>query len=133
MKCSSHIKGPSKWHRNYPIAKGKRQSPIDIVPHEALHDPSLGPIVVDYDRCTSLNISNSGHSVVVEFEDSDDRSGEKNMALICIYLSVKQWLLQFAESLNKQTNKQTNQSVLLYFLYMYRGNTPRCDEKQTNN
>lgn len=71
--------GPSSWHQNYPIAKGSRQSPIDILPQTASHDPSLGPIVLKYDQCTSINIANNGHSVVVEFEDSDDRSGEKSV------------------------------------------------------
>lgn len=66
--------GPPNWHENYPVAKGKRQSPIDIDPHQASRDPSLEPLVLDYDRCTSINISNNGHSVVVEFDDSDDRS-----------------------------------------------------------
>ncbi|KAF3832755.1 hypothetical protein F7725_026420 [Dissostichus mawsoni] len=66
--------GPSAWNKNYPVADGDRQSPIDILPHQARHDPNLGPFVLNYDRCTSINIANNGHSVVVEFEDSDDRS-----------------------------------------------------------
>uniref|UniRef100_H3CVL0 Carbonic anhydrase n=1 Tax=Tetraodon nigroviridis TaxID=99883 RepID=H3CVL0_TETNG len=66
--------GPSLWHQNYPIAEGSRQSPIDIIPEKASHDPSLGPIVLRYDQCTSVTIANNGHSVVVEFDDSDDRS-----------------------------------------------------------
>nr|XP_019935302.1 PREDICTED: carbonic anhydrase 7 [Paralichthys olivaceus] len=70
--------GPSVWHKNFPVAEGTRQSPIDIIPQGASHDPSLGPIVLNYDQCTSTNISNNGHSVVVEFEDSDDRSEEED-------------------------------------------------------
>uniref|UniRef100_A0A3P8TYE9 Carbonic anhydrase n=1 Tax=Amphiprion percula TaxID=161767 RepID=A0A3P8TYE9_AMPPE len=66
--------GPSLWHRNYPVAQGSRQSPIDIIPHQAAHDHSLDAIILNYDHCTSINISNNGHSVVVEFDDSDDRS-----------------------------------------------------------
>ncbi|XP_060892331.1 carbonic anhydrase 7 isoform X1 [Labrus mixtus] len=66
--------GPSIWHMNFPVAQGSRQSPIDIVPHQASNDSSLGPIVLNYDHCTSLNIYNNGHSVVVEFDDTDDRS-----------------------------------------------------------
>lgn len=68
--------GPSLWHQNFPIAQGTRQSPIDIVPQEAHHDAGLAPIVLKYDRCSSKSIGNNGHSVVVEFDDSDDRSGE---------------------------------------------------------
>ncbi|XP_063330472.1 carbonic anhydrase 7 isoform X2 [Pelmatolapia mariae] len=66
--------GPSSWYKNYPVAEGNRQSPIDIVPNEASRDRDLGPIMINYDHCTSINISNNGHSVVVEFNDSDDRS-----------------------------------------------------------
>ncbi|TSK20057.1 Carbonic anhydrase 7 [Bagarius yarrelli] len=66
--------GPSAWHRSYPLAQGARQSPINIVPEEAVYDSRLPAITVSYDNCTSLTISNNGHSVVVEFEDMDDRS-----------------------------------------------------------
>ncbi|XP_008308413.1 carbonic anhydrase 7 [Cynoglossus semilaevis] len=66
--------GPSVWHEDYPVAKGSRQSPIDIIPKRAPYDPSLGPIALDYNLCTSINICNNGHSVVVEFDDTDDRS-----------------------------------------------------------
>ncbi|TRY69788.1 hypothetical protein DNTS_006018 [Danionella cerebrum] len=65
--------GPSAWHKNYPIAEGNRQSPIDIVPSAAVFDPKLSPISLSY-NCTSLSIANNGHSVVVEFVDTDDRS-----------------------------------------------------------
>ncbi|KAM6979666.1 carbonic anhydrase 7 [Aplochiton taeniatus] len=66
--------GPSAWHKDFPIAQGDRQSPIHIVPSEAVHDVSLPPIFLSYDQCTSINIINNGHSVVVDFDDSDDRS-----------------------------------------------------------
>lgn len=66
--------GPSSWHEFYPIAEGKRQSPINIVPAEAQFDASLPPLSLSYDRCTSLTIANNGHSVVVEFDDADDRT-----------------------------------------------------------
>uniref|UniRef100_A0A665XAI4 Carbonic anhydrase VII n=1 Tax=Echeneis naucrates TaxID=173247 RepID=A0A665XAI4_ECHNA len=68
------VTGPPVWHKNYPVAQGNRQSPIDIIPHQTSHDPGLGPITLNYDQCTSINITNNGHSVVVEFEDPDDRS-----------------------------------------------------------
>lgn len=81
--------GPSSWYKNYPVAEGNRQSPIDIVPNEASHDRDLGPIMTNYDHCTSINISNNGHSVVVEFNDSDDRSGEKIVLLFCLFVCFK--------------------------------------------
>ncbi|NXS18955.1 CAH7 anhydrase, partial [Mystacornis crossleyi] len=70
--------GPSEWHKAYPIAQGNRQSPIDIVSARAVYDPSLKPLDISYESCTSLSISNTGHSVMVEFEDADDRTGETN-------------------------------------------------------
>ncbi|NWW39725.1 CAH7 anhydrase, partial [Panurus biarmicus] len=66
--------GPSEWHKAYPIAQGSRQSPIDIDSARAVYDPSLQPLVISYESCTSLSISNTGHSVMVEFEDADDRT-----------------------------------------------------------
>uniref|UniRef100_A0A8D0G7G9 Carbonic anhydrase n=1 Tax=Sphenodon punctatus TaxID=8508 RepID=A0A8D0G7G9_SPHPU len=63
--------GPSEWYKSYPIAKGDRQSPINIVSAQAIYSPSLKPLAISYELCTSLNISNNGHSVVVEFEDAD--------------------------------------------------------------
>ncbi len=67
--------GPSEWYKDYPIAEGNRQSPIDIVPADAVFDARLSPISLSYNNCTSVSISNNGHSVVVEFIDSDERSG----------------------------------------------------------
>ncbi|KAJ8247309.1 hypothetical protein GJAV_G00244820 [Gymnothorax javanicus] len=66
--------GPSEWHKDFPVAKGNRQSPIDIVPSEAIYDPTLGPIALSYNQCSSVSFCNNGHSVVVEFEDLDDRA-----------------------------------------------------------
>ncbi|XP_073515812.1 carbonic anhydrase 7 isoform X2 [Phyllobates terribilis] len=66
--------GPSEWHRYFPIAQGNRQSPINIVASQAVFNPSLQPLVVSYDQCTSINMSNNGHSVMVEFDDNDDKT-----------------------------------------------------------
>ncbi|XP_065145657.1 carbonic anhydrase 7 isoform X1 [Paramisgurnus dabryanus] len=68
------VNGPAVWHKAYPIAQGNRQSPIDIVPGSAVYDATLSPISLFYENCTSINISNNGHSLVVEFIDVDDRS-----------------------------------------------------------
>lgn len=89
------------------MAEGTRQSPIDIDPHQASHDPNLGPIVLNYDHCTSINISNNGHSVVVEFDDSDDRSGEKMCVCVCICVSMdlQLWFLQTVEFKKVKTNQ----------------------------
>ncbi|XP_051831032.1 carbonic anhydrase 7 isoform X2 [Antechinus flavipes] len=66
--------GPSEWHKLYPIAQGDRQSPINIVSSQAVYDPTLKPLVLAYESCMSLSISNNGHSVMVEFDDEDDRT-----------------------------------------------------------
>ncbi|XP_019509059.1 PREDICTED: carbonic anhydrase 7 isoform X2 [Hipposideros armiger] len=66
--------GPSQWHKLYPIARGDRQSPINIVSSKALFSPRLKPLKLSYEGCTSLSIANNGHSVQVDFNDSDDRS-----------------------------------------------------------
>ncbi|XP_069595479.1 carbonic anhydrase 7 isoform X2 [Ranitomeya imitator] len=66
--------GPSEWYRYFPIAQGNRQSPINIVASQAVFNPGLKPLVVSYDQCTSIDMSNNGHSVTVEFDDNDDKT-----------------------------------------------------------
>lgn len=68
--------GPSQWHKLYPIAQGDRQSPINIVSSQAVYSPSLKPLELSYEACISLSITNNGHSVQVDFNDSDDRTGK---------------------------------------------------------
>uniref|UniRef100_A0A4X2KKX9 Alpha-carbonic anhydrase domain-containing protein n=1 Tax=Vombatus ursinus TaxID=29139 RepID=A0A4X2KKX9_VOMUR len=74
LKDRMDILSPSEWHKLYPIAQGDRQSPIDIVSSRAVYDPTLKPLVLAYESCMSLSISNNGHSVMVEFDDVDDRT-----------------------------------------------------------
>uniref|UniRef100_W5N560 Carbonic anhydrase n=1 Tax=Lepisosteus oculatus TaxID=7918 RepID=W5N560_LEPOC len=66
--------GPDKWHEKFPIAQGPRQSPIDIVPSQAQHDPNLKPLRIVYDPNTSKGILNNGHSFQVDFADENDSS-----------------------------------------------------------
>ncbi|KAK6480061.1 carbonic anhydrase 7-like [Huso huso] len=66
--------GPDEWHKDYPIAQGSRQSPIDIVPSQAVYEASLSSLNISYNCCTSINISNNGYSVGVEFADFDDKT-----------------------------------------------------------
>ncbi|XP_070307294.1 carbonic anhydrase 7 isoform X1 [Odocoileus virginianus] len=68
------LAGPSHWHKLYPIAQGDRQSPINIISSQAVYSPSLKPLEISYESCTSLSIANNGHSVQVDFNDSDDRT-----------------------------------------------------------
>ncbi|XP_056600274.1 carbonic anhydrase [Triplophysa dalaica] len=66
--------GPEKWEEDFPIANGPRQSPIDIVPNQAQHDPSLKLLKLKYDPATAKGILNNGHSFQVDFDDEDDSS-----------------------------------------------------------
>ncbi|MBN3298951.1 carbonic anhydrase [Amia ocellicauda] len=66
--------GPSTWHHSFPIAKGHRQSPIDIVTAHARHDASLKPLSLHYDPSTCNGILNNGHSFQVVFADTTDSS-----------------------------------------------------------
>uniref|UniRef100_A0A8D0DQ62 Carbonic anhydrase 7 n=1 Tax=Salvator merianae TaxID=96440 RepID=A0A8D0DQ62_SALMN len=67
--------GPSEWHKLYPVAQGNCQSPIDIIPAQAIYDPCLKPLSISYRSGSSLDISNNGHSVMVDFKDMDDKTG----------------------------------------------------------
>ncbi|XP_030629904.1 carbonic anhydrase [Chanos chanos] len=66
--------GPDTWAENFPVANGPRQSPIDIIPGHAQHDPALKPLKLKYDPATSKGILNNGHSFQVDFADDDDSS-----------------------------------------------------------
>lgn len=68
----SKSNGPENWHKEFPIANGDRQSPVDIDTGTAQHDPSLQPLLICYDKVASKSIVNNGHSFNVEFDDSQD-------------------------------------------------------------
>ncbi|XP_059848425.1 carbonic anhydrase 7-like [Hypanus sabinus] len=66
--------GPLNWYKNFPFAQGDHQSPINIVPAEAVYNAELQPLSVAYSGCSSMSICNTGHSVAVEFEDCNDKT-----------------------------------------------------------
>lgn len=68
--------GPEHWHKDFPIAKGNRQSPVDIDTKAAAHDPKLKPLSISYEQATSKRIVNNGHAFNVEFDDSQDTAGQ---------------------------------------------------------
>lgn len=41
-----------------------------------MYSPNLQPLELFYEGCMSLSITNNGHSVQVDFNDSDDRTGK---------------------------------------------------------
>nr|ANJ45158.1 TMP [Boleophthalmus pectinirostris] len=66
--------GPDTWVEEYPVADGPRQSPINIVPKEAVYDPDLKPLKLTYDPNDANGILNNGHSFQVDFIDESDSS-----------------------------------------------------------
>lgn len=67
--------GPEHWHENYPMAKGDKQSPIEINSKDVRHDNSLGPWHASYDPGAAKTILNNGRTCRVVFDDMFDRSG----------------------------------------------------------
>uniref|UniRef100_A0A8C8DS55 Alpha-carbonic anhydrase domain-containing protein n=1 Tax=Oryzias sinensis TaxID=183150 RepID=A0A8C8DS55_9TELE len=74
--------GPDKWGKNFPIADGVRQSPIDIVTAAASYDGGLKPLCLKYDPSTCLEILNNGHSIQVTFIDDSDKSSQYYIQLL---------------------------------------------------
>ena len=70
-------KGPAKWHRNFPLASGAHQSPIDILTETASFDPKLAivPLTFTYDQNCFKFLKNTGHSFEVS-GDPDSYSGD---------------------------------------------------------
>ncbi|XP_053414998.1 carbonic anhydrase 13 isoform X2 [Nycticebus coucang] len=66
--------GPVHWNKFFPIADGDQQSPIEIKTKEVKYDSSLRPLSIKYDPSSAKIISNSGHSFVVDFDDTEDKS-----------------------------------------------------------
>ena len=61
--------GPTTWNKNFPIAEGSRQSPIDIVPSKAVFDSDLtasDSLRVDYTPEDEAHLQNNGHSVMCQ-------------------------------------------------------------------
>ncbi|XP_063306413.1 carbonic anhydrase 13-like [Pelobates fuscus] len=65
--------GPDLWHEWFPNANGDRQSPINIITRDTIHDPSLR-LRVAYDPYSARVIINTGHTFTVEFDDQEDKS-----------------------------------------------------------
>uniref|UniRef100_A0A8C9ELF6 Alpha-carbonic anhydrase domain-containing protein n=1 Tax=Pavo cristatus TaxID=9049 RepID=A0A8C9ELF6_PAVCR len=76
--------GPDQWHKNYPTAKGRHQSPIEINNKEVHYDRSLLPWFASYDPGAAKTILNNGKTCRVVFDDSFDRS-----VLLCCFLGAQ--------------------------------------------
>ncbi|KAK3578468.1 hypothetical protein CHS0354_038560 [Potamilus streckersoni] len=57
--------GPHTWFKSFPVVAGTRQSPVNIVSKESIHDASLAtnPITISYRAETNMVVKNSGHSI----------------------------------------------------------------------
>ncbi|NXD86193.1 CAH3 anhydrase, partial [Halcyon senegalensis] len=66
--------GPERWHENYPMAKGDKQSPIEINSKDVQHDASLAAWHASYDPGAAKTILNNGRTCRVVFDDTFDRS-----------------------------------------------------------
>uniref|UniRef100_A0ABI7XZ38 Carbonic anhydrase n=1 Tax=Felis catus TaxID=9685 RepID=A0ABI7XZ38_FELCA len=81
--------GPEHWHKDFPIANGERQSPIDIDTKAAIHDPGLKSLFPSYEQAVSRRIINNGHSFNVEFDDSQDKAVLKGGPLTGTYRLIQ--------------------------------------------
>nr|QFP92279.1 carbonic anhydrase [Archivesica packardana] len=69
--------GPTTWVKNFPIAAGKKQSPIDIVTSNANYDSELcdNPLRTDYNPEAELNLVNNGHSIMCQIKAKSELTG----------------------------------------------------------
>lgn len=61
--------GPDTWGKDFPIADGQQQSPIDLVTSEAEYDASIqgsNPLAVKYTPEPEVNLVNNGHSIMCQ-------------------------------------------------------------------
>jgi len=63
------MNGPNKWTEMYPAARGKRQSPIDVVTREAAPG-QVEEVRVETRPCSLLHLENTGVSWQLHFHDS---------------------------------------------------------------
>ena len=60
------ISGPEVWHKAFPVARGVRQSPIDICTPGAVPG-SLPPVCAKYEASAGLSLTNTGATWMVKF------------------------------------------------------------------
>jgi len=54
--------GPATWEKQFPVAAGKLQSPVDIQTKNCTEDALLAPIKVDYSKVEVGEVANTGAS-----------------------------------------------------------------------
>lgn len=83
------LTGPAVWHENFPVAKGTRQSPIDICTKSCHVDNQLcsKPFQINYSTEKNAEVSNTGSSIKVQIKEI---SG-KQSSLVYILIKVSLW------------------------------------------
>lgn len=69
--------GPALWHENFPVAKGNRQSPIDISTKACQVDNQLcsKPFQINYSTEKNAEVSNTGSSIKVQIKEVSEIKG----------------------------------------------------------
>uniref|UniRef100_A0A8C8VL81 Carbonic anhydrase n=1 Tax=Pelusios castaneus TaxID=367368 RepID=A0A8C8VL81_9SAUR len=67
--------GPEHWHEHFPLARGQRQSPVDIRGQDSRYDAALQPLKFNYEPTTAQTITNNGHTVQVQFGEGSVLTG----------------------------------------------------------
>ncbi|KAL2308240.1 hypothetical protein Nmel_001249 [Mimus melanotis] len=102
--------GPERWHENYPLAKGDKQSPIEINSKDVQHDPSLSSWHASYDPGAAKTILNNGRTCRVVFDDTFDRSGRNCSVCTCQEERGSVGQLGFGSVLVSQCSHRTEQN-----------------------
>lgn len=64
--------GPATWCKDFPVANGTRQSPIDIVTTKCQYDSNVqgaNPLTTNYTPENELHLVNNGHSVLCQIKE----------------------------------------------------------------
>jgi carbonic anhydrase 2 len=65
-----HENGPGHWHKNFPVAEGCRQSPVDIVTSD-LEEEVFPPVLCKYPEVRGLRVINTGSSWKMDLQAED--------------------------------------------------------------
>lgn len=71
------------------MAKGDKQSPIEINSKDVHHDSSLGAWHASYDPGSAKTILNNGRTCRVVFDDTFDRSGRVLVRLLWVVKELR--------------------------------------------
>ena len=83
--------GPDKWHKDFPIANGKRQSPIDLKNDvESEKELNAKPLTWSYVPANNVNVENTGASWKVNVQSNKESS---MLSFIYIKMNSKMYFL----------------------------------------